>query len=98
MTMKFGKCKYFRYGFMMDDCVNKNSKNFGKDNYYEERLPCNNCQDYERRDMGKIKKVQAWILTDNKEYFQVWMKKPPDGFSNTYKRFPCTIIYKVENV
>lgn len=40
-------CKYFRYGFLMDDCNNKKSKNFGKDNYFKE-LPCDKCADYKK--------------------------------------------------
>jgi hypothetical protein len=42
------------------------------------------------------KTINAWIMTDNKDYFHVWIKKPPNGFTNTYKRIPCTITYKVK--
>mgnify|MGYP001329818419 CR=1 FL=1 len=41
----------------------------------------------------KVVKVKAWIMTDNKEYFHVWMSKPPGGFTDKYKRLPCTITY-----
>lgn len=44
--------------------------------------------------MSKV--IKAWILTNNKDYFHVWMKKPPDGFSKEYKRYSCEVSYKID--